>query len=340
MNFLFFGLGSIGQRHLRNLIKLKKKSKIFALRKKYSAPLLNYKNEKIKGNVEKKYNITSIKKLGFFKNNNIKIDAAFICNPSNMHVSTAEWCIKNNIPIFVEKPVATNMDDLKKIQKLIKSRNKYINVVGYQLRFNPIIRFIKKYIFDEEKLGKIYNCEIFHGEHVDNFHSYESYRNSYTSKKKLGGGVSLTQIHELDYLNYFYERYNLQDTKYISQKISKLKIDVEDNYVSIFKYKSKLKKNISLAKITCSFLQVPKERTIFISCEFGSLYGDLNKSTIKILRPKKKEIFKKFNFHRNDIFVNEVKNFLDLVENKRKKRILPSIIEDKFVNNLAIRIKA
>ena len=69
MNFLFFGLGSIGQRHLRNLIKLKKKSKIFALRKKYSAPLLNYKNEKIKGNVEKKYNITLIKKLGFFKNN-------------------------------------------------------------------------------------------------------------------------------------------------------------------------------------------------------------------------------------------------------------------------------
>ena len=54
MNFLFFGLGSIGQRHLRNLIKLKKKSKIFALRKKYSAPLLNYKNEKIKGNLEKK----------------------------------------------------------------------------------------------------------------------------------------------------------------------------------------------------------------------------------------------------------------------------------------------
>ena len=56
MNFLFFGLGSIGQRHVRNLIKIKKKSKIFAFRKKYSTPLLNHKNEKIKGDVEK--NIT------------------------------------------------------------------------------------------------------------------------------------------------------------------------------------------------------------------------------------------------------------------------------------------
>ena len=339
MNFLFFGLGSIGQRHLRNLIKLKKKSKIFALRKKYSTPLLNYKNEKIKGNVEKKYNITPIKKLEFFKINNIKIDAAFICNPSSMHVSTAEWCIRRNIPIFVEKPVATNNNDLKKIQKLLKSRNKYVNVVGYQLRFNPLIKFIKNYVFDQEKLGKIYNCEIFHGEHVDNFHSYESYKNSYTSKKKLGGGVSLTQIHELDYLNYFYDGYSLLNTKFISQKISKLKIDVEDNYVSIFKFKSKLKKNISLAKITCSFLQVPKKRTIFISCELGSFYADLNNSKIKILRPKKKKIVKRFNFKRNDMFVDEIKNFLNLIKNKGTKKILPSIREDNFVNNLAIRIK-
>ena len=50
MNFLFFGLGSIGQRHLRNLIKLKKKSKIYALRKKNTTPLLDNKNRKIKGN--------------------------------------------------------------------------------------------------------------------------------------------------------------------------------------------------------------------------------------------------------------------------------------------------
>ena len=175
MNFLFFGLGSIGQRHLRNLIKLDKKCKIYALRKKYSAPLLNYQNKVLVGNLENKYNILSIKKLEFLKKNSIKIDAAFICNPSSMHVSTAEWCIKRNIPFFVEKPVATNNKDLRKINRLIKSKKNLVNVVGYQLRFNPIIKFIKKYCFDEERLGKIYNCEIYHGEHVANFHNYESY---------------------------------------------------------------------------------------------------------------------------------------------------------------------
>ena len=340
MNYLFFGLGSIGQRHLRNLIKLKKKCKIFAFRKKYSTPLLDVNNNKIRGNVEKKYNITSIKRLDFLSKNNIKIEAAFICNPSNMHVATAEWCIQKNIPFLVEKPVATNLNELKKINRLIKSKKRLVNVIGYQLRFNPLINFIKKYCFDDEKLGKIYNCEIFHGEHVDNFHNYESYKSSYTSKKKLGGGVVLTQIHELDYLNFFFSKYKLQDIKYFSEKISNLKIDVEDNYISIFKFKSKVKKNISFGKISCSYIQVPKKRTIFISCERGSLYADLNNLVIRIFRPNQKEIKKKFKFDRNKMFIDEIKNFLNLVEKKTKKRILPSILEDKIVNNLAIKIKS
>jgi len=32
------------------------------------------------------------------------------------------------------------------------------------------------------------------------FHTYEDYRTSYASRVDLGGGVVLTQIHELDYL--------------------------------------------------------------------------------------------------------------------------------------------
>ena len=178
----------------------------------------------------------------------------------------SRWCIRE-IYQYLLKSLLTNNNDLKKIQKLLKSRIN-INVAGYQLRFNPLIKFIKNYVFDQEKLGKIYNCEIFHGEHVDNFHSYESYKNSYTSKK-LGGGVSLTQIHELDYLNYFFDGYSLLNTKFISQKISKLKIDVEDNYVSIFKFKSKLKKYIT-CKNNLQFFTSTKKKTIFISCEFGS----------------------------------------------------------------------
>ncbi len=214
-------------------------------------------------------------------------------------------------------------------------------MVGYQLRFNPLINYIKSFCFDKKRLGEIYNCEIYHGEHVDNFHSYESYKSSYTSKKNLGGGVVLTQIHELDYLNLFFSNYKLKKKYFFSKKISKLKLDVEDNYISIFDFTLKKNKKVStFAKVTCSFTQIPRKRTIFISCQQGSIFADLVTNKIRISRPKKTDILKKFNFDRNELFVKEMRNFLKLIKTKGKyKRYLPTILEDSFTNKLAINMK-
>ena len=157
MNYLFFGMGSIGQRHLRNLVNLDKKAKIFAFRKKYTTPLLNHQNKKIKGSIKEKYKINIISDLKSIKKKKLKINAAFICTPSSMHVDQAAWCIKNNINVFIEKPVATNLRDLNKIKKLIQKKPKIIHLIGYQLRFNPLINFIKNFCFDKKTLINFYN---------------------------------------------------------------------------------------------------------------------------------------------------------------------------------------
>ena len=47
-NVLFLGLGSIGQRHFRNLKKIDKNLKFFCIREKRFAPELNNKNQVIK----------------------------------------------------------------------------------------------------------------------------------------------------------------------------------------------------------------------------------------------------------------------------------------------------
>ena len=338
MNVLFFGLGSIGQRHIRNILELKKNVNFYAVRKSFSTPLLDKNNQKIKGDTSVKYKINTVKNLSFFIKKKIKINCAFICSPSSFHVKQAIWCIKNNIPIFVEKPVATNFKDLKKINLLIKNKPNLINVVGYQLRFNPLINYLKKNIFSNQKLGQIYNCEIFHGEHVADFHSYENYQKSYASKKSLGGGVILTQIHELDYLNFLFEGYKLKNKKYLSKKISKLKIDVEDNYTAIFDFLSKKKENV-IAKVTCSYMQIPRKRDIFISCEKGSVYADLTKQKISFFYRKRK-FTKVFKFKRNDMFKNEIKYFFKLLEKKiYKPNKLPTISGDRLTNTLATSIK-
>ena len=61
MNVLFVGLGSIGQRHLRNIKNLSK-SKIFAYRRVFKTPTLNNSN-RVLNEPLKKYKITYVNSL-------------------------------------------------------------------------------------------------------------------------------------------------------------------------------------------------------------------------------------------------------------------------------------
>ena len=336
MNILFLGLGSIGQRHLRNLISLNKKIKFYAIRKKYSAPLLDNKNKIINGDIKKKYKITYLKKFSEIKKKNIKLDAAFICTPSIFHISQAIWLIKNNINVFVEKPLGS---DDKKVGDLIKALKKNTQVkamMGFQLKFNPIINRVKRLI-SKNFIGIIYSVLIEHGEHINDFHPYEDYKKTYAARKELGGGVILSQIHELDYMYYIFDNYNIKNLNSISGRISKLKINVEDTLISNFLIK-KNKKNKFLCTLHLNYYEKPKKRKITILASEGKIVADLNKQNLLIYR---KNYFKniKFKFSRNEIFKKQVLYFLNAVKNKRKIKKSYDLFNGIKSLKLAIKLK-
>ena len=109
MNILIIGLGSIGQRHLRNLKRIQPNSQIYALRKTHVTPLLNDKNIVIKGDIQKKYSLKYIKNLDELNQKKIILDCAFICTPSSKHISDLIWLLKNDINCFIEKPLGSSL---------------------------------------------------------------------------------------------------------------------------------------------------------------------------------------------------------------------------------------
>ncbi len=327
MNILFLGLGSIGQRHLRNVYKLNKKTNFFAIRKKFFTPLLTNKNKAISGNIEKKYKIITFKNLNEFKKSGKKIDAAFICTPSKFHVDEAIWLIKNNINVFVEKPLGSSLKNINKLKKLIKSKPQVKCMMGYQLKFNPIILKLKDLI-KRNTIGQIYNIFISHGEHINDFHPYEDYKHSYAARKELGGGVVLSQIHEVDYLLFLFEKYKIKIINSITSYVSDLKINVEDNLISNSLLKKDKKKTICTMYL--NFFEKPKRREILLVGKSGKIECDLNKGNIKIYKNNSVKEFK-FKFDRNKIFVKQVKYFLAKIVSKKK-------IEDKY--NISNGIKS
>ena len=333
MNALFLGLGSIGQRHLRNLYNIDKSTKFFAIRKKFFTPLLTSKNQAIKGNIKKKYKITYFNSLEALKKNKTNINIAFICTPSNYHIEEAIWLVKNNINIFVEKPLGNSLKNVSKLKKLLISKNKIKHMMGYQLKFNPIILKLKK-LLEKKTIGDIWYANIHHGENINDFHPYEGYEHSYAARKDQGGGVILCQIHEIDYLMYLFNDYKIKIQNSYSNKITDLKINVEDSFTSTLLLIKNKKKTI--CNVHLNFYERPKKRTIEFIGKLGKISCDLYSGDVIVFKNKSFKKYK-FQFDRNEIFIKQMKYFLNAV--KKDKKINKSYDVINGINSLKLALQ-
>lgn len=333
MNALFLGLGSIGQRHLRNLYSIDKNIKFFAIRKKFFTPLLTNKNQAIKGNIKKKYKIIYFDSLEALKKENINIDIAFICTPSNFHVDEAIWLVKNNINIFVEKPLGNSLKNVSKLKKLLISKNKIKHMMGYQLKFNPIILKLKN-LLKKKIIGDIWYANIHHGENINDFHPYEGYEHTYAARKDQGGGVILCQIHEIDYLMYLFKDYKIKIQNSYSNKITDLKINVEDSFTSTLLLIKNKKKTI--CDLHLNFYERPKKRSIEFLGKLGKITCDLHSGDVIVFKNNITKKYK-FKFDRNKIFIKQMRYFLNAI--KKDKKIEKSYDVINGINSLKLALQ-
>jgi len=311
LNILFVGLGSIGQRHIRNLKKiLKNNVNFFAFRKKNRKTLLDDKGKKINGSVEKKYNIKILKNLENVNNN--EIDIIFITNPSSLHFKTILKLKKfKDKYIFIEKPLDSSLNKYKEFTTFIK-KNNIQTFMGYNLRFHECVQKTKEILYNNN-LGKILKANFYYGDNLKNWHKYENYKIGYAAKKNLGGGIILSAIHEFDLMFYLFG--NAKFIQSYNAYLSNLKINVEDFSISIFKNFFKKKEFLSIVNL--NFFQENKERYFKIIFEKGELHVDLLQFKISIVR-KKKIDYLQFSKNNNSMYLNELKFFLNLIKYKKK----------------------
>lgn len=314
MKALFVGLGSIGQRHLRNLKSLLPEVEILAYRTSKNVPFLDEENNPCKNiDLTKFYRIKEFKCLK--KALEQKPDMVFITNPTRFHSYSSIEALKIGSFVFIEKPLSSDLESALEIINLEDKLKKKLCMVGFQYRYHPALIKLKE-LLETNILGKIINGQIVNGEYLPNWHPYEDYRISYASQEKLGGGAILTQIHDFDYSIFLFGM--PKSVFSMGGKLSSLDIDVEDSVTisTMFNYQnSPLVININL-----DYISWPSRRYIKLFGEDGSLECDLNKNNIEVKKRSTNEFFK-YDFSsttRNDIFMKELKNFIAFVEGKEK----------------------
>ncbi len=85
------------------------------------------------------------------------IDGVIIATPTDSHYETAAWFLRRKVHVFLEKPIASRLDDAKKLIDLAKEQG-CIFQIGHLERFNPAFKGVlpllrKPLILEASRIG-------------------------------------------------------------------------------------------------------------------------------------------------------------------------------------------
>tara|TARA_B110000003_G_scaffold171439_1_gene171108 strand:+ start:6521 stop:7546 length:1026 start_codon:yes stop_codon:yes gene_type:complete len=317
MKVLFVGLGSIGQRHLRNFKEISNDAdEIYAFRKTNNNLVIIDGEAKEVDSLEEFYGINCVSSLN--AGLELKPDIVFITNPSSFHLDTAIQAAESNCNLFIEKPLSNSLKDIQKLQNILEEK-KVTAIVAYQTKFNPCFNIVKD-IIDTKKFGNIVSAYFEWGTFLPDHHPYEDFRKSYAARKDLGGGVILGLSHEIDLIRSFFgmpDNITTLDCNY-----TQLDLDVEDTAKVEMDYS--FSDSYFKVKLYLSYAQKNEKRFFDIEFNEAFLRCNLIKNEIEVnfKGDKNPQVVSFPKLNRNELFKEELKEFISSV--KRKENDLES----------------
>ena len=301
MKFLIAGFGSIGRRHLHNLLTLGEKDIVI-----YHTHHSTLPDEELSN-----FPVESDLRAALAYNP----QAVIVANPSALHLDVAIPAAYCGCHLLIEKPLSHSMARLDELQEAIHQNHNKV-LVGFQFRFHPGLQKIKK-LLNENAIGALISVHAHWGEYLPNWHPWEDYKQGYAARPELGGGVLLTLSHPLDYL-----RWLVGEVDAISGFTSHngLNLPVEDTAEILLKFN-----NGTLGTIHLDYLQRPPSHWLEIIGTKGTIRWDNLDGVVRLAQVsqgEKADNWLEFlppkDFERNHMFMDELRHFLSVAKGKTK----------------------
>ena len=311
---LFVGLGGAGQRHLRILRDLLPTDVQFlSYRRTGKTPLLRSDfSVDNSGSVAENFSLKLFDTLEAAFNE--KPDLTVISTPTACHKEPLMMAAASGSNIIVEKPWAEDLEGFDDFYQLVKEKKSSF-LISFQRRYHPLI--LKSH--DLLKLGKIgrpiaASFTVFSD--VRTWHNYEDWKSLYAVRPELGGGVLLTEIHEIDLAYWFFG---------LPQKVvcsggnrSEEVLEIEDTVQLTLLYTS------FSVQITLCFMHKNKSRSFYIAGTSGDI--SWNEADNKLIH-KTFDISEQFtvsSFSNDSMFVAQTSQFLSNWTSKDTRESLDS----------------
>jgi predicted dehydrogenase len=296
MKFLIAGLGSVGRRHMRNLIALGETDIVLYRTNKATLPddeLAGYPVETDLAQALKKH----------------QPDAVIVSNPTSYHLDVAIPAAEAGCAILLEKPLSHSMERLDVLQSTVEKSGSKV-LVAFQFRFHPGMVKAKQLIENGE-IGRVVSADVHFGEYLPAWHPWEDYRKGYAARADMGGGVVATQCHSLDYLPWLVGK-KVESVWGFAAKISDLEVTADDTAKIGLRFEGG-----ALGSLHLDYNQQPPEHEFRVIGTNGTLKWNLADGAVRVYRTDKKDwdVFPlPEGWERNVMFQQQTKHFVDVVK--------------------------
>ena len=295
---LIIGLGSIGQRHLRNLVTLGVED----------ITLFSTGYRGVSDSLRKRHRVAPDLDSALSR----RPDAVIVATPTAHHLTTAIRVAEAGCHLFIEKPISHSAEGIESLLDLV-GRQSLIVQTGFQFRFHPSLRSIRDWIHSGA-IGEVASVRAVWGEYLPSWHPWEDYRYGYSARADLGGGVILTLCHPFDYLRWLLG--DVDSLMAMCDSRSGLALDVEDVAAILMRFR-----NGAIGTLHLDYLEYPQHHAFTILGQRGRITWDNSDGAARLydLDGREAEHYQPHtDFERNALFLDEMAHFLDCIATGRQ----------------------
>lgn len=293
MRFAVIGLGSAGARHARNLAALGHEVVGYDPRAGREAP---------------------VTRAATLEEALAAADAAVVASPSSLHFEHASAALAAGLHTLVEKPLATGGDDAQALAEQAQAAGVTCGV-AMNLRFHEgVVRM--KALVDEGALGRVCVAQLSMGYALPLWRPDTDYRQSYSARADLGGGILWDAIHELDYALWLLGP--VASVAADMGHVSDLEIDVEDTVAATLRFAGG-----ALGTLDLNFVEPAYRRGCVLAGTEASARWDWVASTVVVRREGTGDVVHALDRDPAEAYTDELADFTAAIAEGRAPRATP-----------------
>lgn len=260
-------------------------------------------------------------------------DFAIVCTPTDRHASDLTALSRAaGLAILCEKPLVQDQAGLDAVLRLPWSER--ICRVAFNMRYHPVVTHALA-LLESGTLGSVRLARFSVGQYLPDWRPGRNHKDDYSAHWSRGGGVALDLIHEIDLAERLVGP-AARTTSATAARLGDVTVDSEDFARWTYETTDRAQVSVELDYLTRGMV-----RTFVIAAQEGTLLADLHANRLVLMAADgtRTVVWENGTYVRNDMYVAMIRDFVRLVGREETEDRLPTFAEAVSAQQAAIRLR-